>query len=70
MVNALNRDLTRLTVLCETGNDSALLKVKDEKHPCALREFVNSNIDLPTIDELIEKSPALATAFGASRYNK
>jgi hypothetical protein len=70
MVNALSRDLTRLTMLCETRNDSALLKVKDEKLPCALREFVNSNIDLPTIDELIEKSPALATAFGANQRNK
>jgi hypothetical protein len=32
--------------------------------PCALREFVNSNADLPTIEELVRRSQTLAQVMG------
>jgi hypothetical protein len=67
MVNALVRRFpesvpeTKENVIgVDFSNDQAL------KLPCALREFINSNADLPTIDELARKSKTLAMAMGLS----
>ncbi len=66
MVNALARTKLDTTVANETRNfvlnDSD--KAANEKNLCALREFINSNADLPTIEELAKGSKSLAMAMG------
>ncbi len=69
MVNALSRRLPTQAIMEDTEfisisvSNNSLLPT-DEKFPCALREFVNSNSDLPTIEELAKKSKVLALAMG------
>ncbi len=66
MVSALSRN--RFDDIQKEENDcsNSFLFFSDgsDKSPCALREFINSNADLPTVEELVKKSTKLARAIG------
>lgn len=64
MVSAISRHSTNEIVIEDSTLSRLLLPVHDERFPCALREFVNSNADLPTIDDLVKNSAKLAEAIG------
>ena len=70
MVSALSRHLSNENVKEEIkGTLSCLMVFSDiEKSPCALKEFINSNADLPTIEELAKKSKQLAGAIGMANW--
>jgi hypothetical protein len=66
MVSALSRQLPNEIVRekFDYNISCLLLRTEDAKTPCALREFINSNSDLPTIEELARTSPQLAEVIG------
>ncbi len=66
MVSALSRHLPNEIVKEEINGTISclLLSTNNQEFPCALREFINSNADLPTIEELAKKSTKLAEAIG------
>jgi len=68
MVNALARAKLDTLVSDETRHfiSNGLVQAVNEKNLCALSEFINSNADLPTIEELAKGSKSLAAAMGMS----
>ena len=66
MVNALSRVQPKAPANEEINciMPALLPAIADDKFPSALREFINSNADLPTIEELAKKSKKLAIAMG------
>jgi radical SAM superfamily enzyme len=73
MVSALSRNASITNLEQYKSVQEQIVKTLDcsgskiEKakfYPCALRDFVNSNADLPTVEELAEKSLMLARVLG------
>jgi len=73
MVSALFRDTIK-TSKALSNNDHATITtntyrpIGSEQCSSALREFVNSNADLPTLEELVKKSNTLAQIIGPAKY--
>ncbi len=71
MVSALYRDNAKMInkntvkqVSDRAVDDVDQIFVVTKSFPSGLREFVNSNSDLPTIEELAQRSQTLAHAMG------